>query len=72
MFTEIRNAINAAECLESHLAWWGNNVKAEVERFESMTDKDDWDNARLAEECAKLDLYNYMIATMQKWVKNQL
>lgn len=72
MYTEIKNAINAAEDLEAQLSWYKKNLIDEIERFEGMEERDEWDNARLAQTSAKLDLYNHIMLCAHKWVKSQL
>lgn len=72
MYTEIKNAINAAEDFEAQLQWWKKSLIDEIERYQSMEDRDEWDDARLKEASAKLDLYNHVMLCAQKWVKSQL
>ena len=72
MFNEIKNAINAAESLESQLDYWKSSILENVDRYAKMEERDEWDNARFAEEQAKLDLYNHVMTCVQKWVKSQI
>lgn len=72
MFNEIKNAINAAESFENQLDYWKSTTLENVERYNKMEELDEWDKARLTEEQAKLDLYNYVMTCVQKWVKFQI
>lgn len=72
MFNDLKNAINAAEAIENELNYWKGNTLAYIEQYQAIENRGEYDNARLAEETAKLDLYNHVMVCISKWVKSQI
>lgn len=73
MFTEIRNAINAAEWILSNLEWAEKNLMSSIDENNERRktgDFSEWDKEEAAELACKLDALNAVKKCLTKFVKD--
>lgn len=73
MFTELRNAINAAEWILSNLEWAEKNLMSSIDESNEKLKSEDfteWDKEEAAELSAKLDALNAVKKCLVKFVKD--
>lgn len=73
MFTEIRNAINAAEWILSNLEWAEKNLMSSIDENNERRktgEFSEWDKEEAAELASKLDALNAVKKCLAKFVKD--
>ena len=73
MFDEMRNAINAAENVLSHLQWRKSSIVSSLDVYNNREDElTDWELSEKKQYVTELDLIIDIEKHIQKWVKSQI